>query len=344
MKWLPIFISSILFFLVGVLFCLWQYELLASFIGSSPNITKTGYSELQVRQHGYTFISPLLECEASEDMVRTELSGFKTELQTKIAAVLRDDKDSEVSVYFRDLNNGPWYGIDENAAFTPASLLKVPLMIALFKQAETDSGFLSRTIVFSPELLAGSSVPAQTVEPAERLEPSVTYTLDELITRMIVYSDNEAMYILLKEIDEKIYDRVYSDLNLRLPNLSVSENYMTVKDYASFFRILYNASYLNKDMSEKALKLLSNTAYTSGLVQGVPGNITVAHKFGERIYKDTGGTQLHDCGVIYHPTVPYLLCVMTRGDAIDRESKIIAEISKFVYERVDSNFVERSVE
>lgn len=334
MKCLPAFICSILFFVIGVVVCLWQYELFASFIEASPT-PKAGYSEIQVRQSGYTFISPLLECEASEDMARSELAGFKSDLESRIVKLKSETNVKEISVYFRDLNNGPWYGLNEDVKFTPASLLKTPLMIALLKQAEEDSQLLTRTIVFSPELIDGSTLPEQTIEPSERLENGASYTIEELITRMIVYSDNEAMYILLKEIDEKTYDRVYSDLGLRLPNMTVSENYMTVKDYASFFRILYNASYLNKDMSEKALKVLSNTAFSGGLVKGVPSNITVAHKFGERAYSDQNDRQLHDCGIVYHPRTPYLLCVMTRGDAIDRESTVIAEISKFVYEGVD---------
>jgi beta-lactamase class A len=335
MKWLPVVTCSILFFVIGVLVCFWQYDLLSSLKKTSPP-PKSGYSELQVRQSGYTFISPLLECEASENMVRNELSDFKSDLEAKVSTLSKDRGLSAVSIYFRDLNNGPWYGINETEAFTPASLLKMPLMIALFKQAEHDPDLLSRTVVFSPDLVKNSSLATQTVEPAERLEDGVTYTIEELIDRMIVYSDNEAMFILLSEIDAKTYDKVYSDLGLRLPSVSVSENYMTVKDYASFFRILYNASYLSKDMSEKALKLLSNTAFTGGIVDGVPSNITVSHKFGERIYGEKNESQLHDCGIIYHPKIPYLLCVMTRGDGIDEQSGVIAEISGFVYQEVSS--------
>lgn len=68
-----------------------------------------------------------------------------------------------------------------------------------------------------------------------------------------------------------------------------SDNEMTlsVKDYASFFRILYNSSYLTKEHSEEILEFLAKAEYVNGLVAGVPSNITVAHKFGERTFNDS---------------------------------------------------------
>jgi hypothetical protein len=48
------------------------------------------------------------------------------------------------------------------------------------------------------------------------------------------------------------------------------------------------------------------------------------------------GGQLHDCGIVYYPHKPYLLCVMTRGKSSDDNSKMIAEISKLVYREVDT--------
>ena len=56
--------------------------------------------------------------------------------------------------------------------------------------------------------------------------------------------------------------------------------YFTAKNYSKVFFALLNATYLNKENSEKALELLSNTDFTQGIVAGVPNNIKVAHKFG----------------------------------------------------------------
>jgi hypothetical protein len=60
------------------------------------------------------------------------------------------------------------------------------------------------------------------------------------------------------------------------------DNNIRVKDYATFFRVLFNSSYLNKKNSEWVLELLSTTEFNSGIVAGLSPDIQVAHKFGER--------------------------------------------------------------
>ena len=83
-------------------------------------------------------------------------------------------------------------------------------------------------------------------------------------------------------------------------------------------------------MSEKLLSILSKTEYKGGLVAGVPDNIIVSHKFGERVIGDV--YQLHDCGIVYYPNNPYLLCVMTKGTEFTKLEKVIQDISGMVYQ------------
>jgi hypothetical protein len=88
-------------------------------------------------------------------------------------------------------------------------------------------------------------------------------------------------------------------------------------------------------MSEKALDSLSKTDFQSGLVKGVPQAVTVAHKFGEHSDETTQNKQLHDCGIVYYPKHPYLLCVMSKGKNFEYLDNAIAAISQIVYEQVD---------
>jgi beta-lactamase class A len=104
--------------------------------------------------------------------------------------------------------------------------------------------------------------------------------------------------------------------------------------YASFFRRLYNATFLTRELSERALDILSKTDFADGLRAGVPADVVVAHKFGERgIYEDgrVVGVELHDCGIVYAPAGPYLICVMTGGSDEKTLEAIICEISARVW-------------
>lgn len=135
---------------------------------------------------------------------------------------------------------------------------------------------------------------------------------------------------------------VFTDLNIPLPK---DVDYtLSVKEYASFFRMLYNASYLSREDSELALQTLSQAKFHGGITGKIPNNVVVAHKFGEREMLDASGNtvnQLHDCGIVYYTPYPYLVCIMSRGDTdINTLSNIIQDTSKTIYDEVSNKYPE----
>jgi len=291
----------------------------------------------ELRLGGYALINPLLECDTARDALAAgELSPFKYKIEQFVEQLKRRAPVSDISVYFREMNNGLSFGIGATGKFTPASLVKVPLMMAYFKAAENDPGLLSRGISYR----GGTDQNAgQTFRPPVTLEPGRSYTVDDLIRAMIVHSDNNAYFLLFGSLDPRVQKRVYTDLGLEIPKVRTRDDYMSVQEYAAFFRILYNASYLTRDHSEKALQYLSEVDFPYGIVAGVPPNVTVAHKFGERTLGEHGEIkQLHDCGIVYYPNHPYLLCVMSRGASFEYLDDSIREISRIAFEAVDGQY------
>lgn len=276
-------------------------------------------------EKGYRFISPLLECQAPASF-SSQLSRLGDDLEKTVKTAINSDLVSHVSVYLRDLNNGPWVGINQNEKFSPASLMKVPIMISYLKAAELNPDLLKKKITVTMDQ---DDTLSQNIRPAEMVVTGEEYSVEELIRRMIRYSDNLAANTLLQHADIGLLDKTYYDLGVNVPN-SGDENFLTVREYASFFRILYNSSYLSRQMSELALQILSTTEYSDGIVSGVPSYITVAHKFGERRYEDT--LQLHDCGIVYRSDSPYLLCIMTRGDDFQKMKSVIHNLSEQAFQ------------
>jgi beta-lactamase class A len=152
---------------------------------------------------------------------------------------------------------------------------------------------------------------------------------------MIEYSDNEAKELILHTLEPGFVEKVMADIGIKV-NPGDNPDFVSVKDYSGFFRLLYNATYLNRTLSEKALQILSKTRYNKGLVAGLPSGITIAHKFGERAFSDSNIKQLHECGVVYVEGSPYEICVMTRGTDFDQLASVIADISALVYKDVQS--------
>ncbi len=235
----------------------------------------------QERAGGYLFTNPLLDCgnfNHSELKSHVQLINL---LNTYVDNTIKNGEVEHISVYFRSLNEGPWIGINENYYYAPASLLKVPIMIALLKKAETDPSLLKKELPYTAHI-DSAFVPG--FEDAERLKIGNKYTVEQLLEYMIIYSDNDAKVMLFKLVGEDFVMNVMSDCGVNLKNRDLNIDFLTVKEYSSFYRILYNASYLNREMSEKALELLSRSEFNDGIPKNLPKDIKVSHKFGERGY------------------------------------------------------------
>jgi beta-lactamase class A len=303
---------------------------------TTPNPLPFG-SAKPIRSGEVGFINPLLEYDISASFFGPEIKSFGDDI-TKLANDLKSRGDvNEISVYYRSLKDGPWFGINENINYFPASLLKVPIMVAIYKDSETNPKILDKKITYDEGYAKtlGDFNKLEYFKPTQEIEVGKTYTVEELIKRMIIYSDNNAKNLLVLNItDPKTYFKAYTDLGLVSPqDYNSNQDTLNVHEYATFYRILYNASYLNKELSNKALSLLAQSDFGFGIPKGVPKEIQVAHKFGERA--DENFKQLHDCGIVYYPDNPYILCVMTRGNSYDTLENAIETISKAVFEHVD---------
>lgn len=290
--------------------------------------------EQERRLGGFTLINPLLDCGNEIDArLFRGLEPLQQRVEDLVQRKTGPYRLTQVSVYFRDLNNGPWFSINEKERFAPASLLKVPTMIACLKQAERAPRFLAKRLTYTGEQ---DHTARQNIKPPESMQPGIAYTIDDLLFRSIAWSDNNANELLFSAVDKDLLADTYRAAGVTPPTRFTPDDYLTVQSYASFFRMLFNATYLGRDMSHKALELLTHTDFKDGIVAGVPPDMLVAQKFGERIPSPASGIrQLHDCGIIYYPDHPYLLCIMSRGTDFSALDDIIRDVSRMVYEGID---------
>ncbi|MSU75355.1 MAG: serine hydrolase [Candidatus Magasanikbacteria bacterium] len=278
----------------------------------------------------FKFINPLLTCDLT---YKKDLEQFMP-LKEKIVKVINEHVKvgdlATASIYF-DTRDGKWLGINTNEQYFPASLMKVPLLVAYLKSAETHPDLLAKKLWYDGKFNLNS---IEYFKATSTLAGGHYYSMDELLRRMIVNSGNNSTILLYNNIELGVLEGIYNDLGINLPaseDLTLAD-YMTVKSYSSFFRILYNASYLSRAMSEKALSILSQSQFFYGIRAGVPEGTVVSDKFGERSNSSdpldpVSDKQLHDCGIIYYPGHPYLLCVMTKGNNFDKLASVIKDIS-----------------
>ncbi len=293
---------------------------------------------LREKQAEYAYINALLACGTWESKDFDEYAPFKKKVSSYIGSMVDAGKVQKVGVYFRELKGGHWFGVNENAQFSPASLMKVPIMIAYLKSAEKKPEMLQDKVFYdgAVDLNKDESFPS-----SYSISAHTTYTINDLLRAMIVSSDNNAMELLFNRINHDSLTEVFTDLGMTVPaDNSPAVDFMSPKSFSYFFRILYNSTYLDNDFSEKALNLLTKSDFLQGLQASVPQGVAVAHKFGERTVLSQGGIlqfrELHDCGIIYSPARPYLLCVMTKGQNFSNLESVIRNIGKMTYDEVNA--------
>lgn len=286
--------------------------------------------------HTYPHTNRTLDC-GEYDTSATRLRTLNEKLHELTAAYVKNGKAERVSIWVRDLETKQWAASNESETYIPASLMKVPLLITYYKLAQLEPGILSIPLTYAKSDPLEQRYD-QNFAPSAQLTPGSTYTVEQLLEALIVRSDNNAAEVLLRNLGGNTLNETLIELGVKIPVQAEATDFVTVKTYANIFRTLYNASYLNREYSEKALALLSKPDFSKGLIAGVPIGVVVAQKFGEREIKTPDGKmekrELHDCGIVYKKDGPYSICIMTEGDEFDELLSIIQELSKIVYEGV----------
>lgn len=257
-----------------------------------------------------------------------ELEQFKEQLDHIVQEHVKARDAEHVSLYFLDLAAGPGFELEPEYRFAPASLMKVPVMMALLKQAESDPGLLASPLTYSGTIDSSAD---QGIKPAQRLEPGQTYSVDELLRRMIAYSDNNALVLLMGRLDSRQLDNLMHTLQIDYEP-TTDGGRVSLKSYSVFFRTLYAGTYLSPAMNERALGYLKQDAFTAGLLSGIPAGTPVAGKFGEWAFGSHSEIrQLQEVAIVYHGNRPYLLGIAVQGRDMSRLTRLLGELSHAVY-------------
>lgn len=318
---------SILTMLISIVVALSSAFTVAKFLPAKPAIhvpsgPKCPETMEQIRLKNYELVHPLILSDISSES--GVLLPMRNKVDNYIAQVKSTQQAENVSVYIRKLNDGSWFSINPNSTYNPASMSKIIYILVFLKEAETNPGVLNKKIFFAQHFSGGNS--ANIVD--FKLSENSYYTVRDLLTYMIKYSDNDAALLLSQNMNTRIYEQLFVDLNIPLPD-PYKEYFITIRDFGKFFRVLYSATYVRADLAEYGLKLLTLSTFSKGIKAGIDPSVPVAHKFGERIIG--AKAQLHEFGIVFVNNSPYLIGVMTSGSNLDQLTQIVAEISRIVY-------------
>lgn len=335
-------LTILLFIVAAVVYFSWfDHNPSKESSNNCPEQSEARVNVMRDKENG--LIHPLLFVEIESEKI---LQPIKAKLNQYIEEKTKAGVLLSASVYLKDLNKGVYIAINQDSLYDPASLMKVPLLLIYYKEAETNPGILKKSYLFKRD---SQNTTEETIKDKSLIEGQ-NYTVDELLFYMIAYSDNEAFWILYDHIDNTKFSEF--DKTLAIPNRidrihfpASDKHYISnVNSVAHYFNVIYNASYLNTHFSTAAMNLLTKSTYKNGLLKGIDPDIIVAHKFGERTLSylldgrlENLQTEFHEFGIVYLANRPYLLGVMTRGNHSDQLQAVVGDISRIVYDDLKAN-------
>jgi beta-lactamase class A len=253
------------------------------------------------------------------------------ELMDTIAS-LAAECGGTVSVSAVHLPTGQRLDREAERSFPSASVIKVPILAALYQEAEAGRLSWDETVV----LAEGAKVPGSGV--LRELHLGTELTLEDLARLMIVVSDNSATNLLIDRIGTGIVNDLLAGLGCETTRLGRKmydfaardrglENRCAAGEITDLLVRLKQRQLVSTAASEDMLAIMKRQTHVNKIPRLLPSDTPIANKTGEI----TGVS--HDVGIINAPSGPIALSVLTEGarDRVGAEDAI-SRIARTVYD------------
>lgn len=249
-----------------------------------------------------------------------------------------EKQENKIGLYFEYLPTGVSIGINDKEEVTLASLTKVPIAMSIFKKIEKGQLSTDKIVSINKENLDRKF--GNLWEKGEGAQISI----NDLLRLALVESDNTAYRVLFDQLSSQEINEVYENLDIPLSYREEEEEeeegggeikkkrypQVSPKNFSSIFRSLYLSSFLRKENSNRILEILTQAPFNDKIAAGVPEDIKVSHKIGVFEKIDISKTVYTDCGIIYAPSRPYILCAFVQ-DSNEAAKKHMSHLSKMIY-------------
>jgi beta-lactamase class A len=274
--------------------------------------------------------------------------------------------DGVIGVYVKDLASGAEVAHNADTVFPMASVVKIPILHELYRQAEAGSVDLNmRTLFAAHHLVPGSGI-------LQDLDFGVAPTLKDLATLMITVSDNAATDLVIEQIGlaqveagmqalglasttipMTIRALLYNTVGLDVANPEHTyelyqqrskENYIdwncraygdkdnnvsTPRDIGRLLEDIELRATLSDASCHAMLDILKRQKNNTIIPLHLPDEATSAHKTGS-----LRGVR-NDAGIVYHPQGAYLISLFSKrlADPV-AGAAALAQVSKLAWEAI----------
>jgi len=271
-------------------------------------------------------ISPLAETSEAKSIFnfinpKKDTDELRGRIKNQIGSVWNN-----YSVYVSDFNSAFTMGINESTIFTAASVNKVPILAALYDEAQKGKVNFDQIITLREDDIQDYGTGSIRYDP-----PGTTYSVKTLVRLAAQKSDNTAAHLLANYVIGLGVVQTYVN-SWRMIQTDMAGNKTSNKDMEILFRNILNGRVVNTALTAELLGFLKDSDFEDRIPGLLPKDTTVYHKIG------TGPGEIHDVGVVVSGKTKYYIGILTEGvsDA-DAAATLSAQLSKTVFDYMKSH-------
>ena len=275
-------------------------------------------------------ITPTIEKTHSEITTMyhtTEMAALKIELQR----LIKEYPMLHPAIYVWEYENGKYLDINGSEQFSAASIIKLPVLVRLFKSIEANQ------LTIYDEMHLNEYYKAPGSGNLQYMPTGAKYSVDALAKTMIQDSDNSATNMIMSKIGGM------DDINIGLRDWGISKTYVrtwlpdltgtnktTATDLAKILYNLDNPGFLNINSREYIIDYMSHVKNNKLIAAGLGEGALFVHKTGDI------GTMLGDAGIVYAPnSKKYIVVILTNRPYNAPEGKdFIVKASNLIYKSI----------
>lgn len=261
-------------------------------------------------------------------MNELSLNNELTDLEISINNILPQYPNIHPSIFVWDYDTGNYADINGDEIFSTASIIKLPVLLQLFKSIEANQVNTYDRMTLTDYYRAEGSGGLQ-----YKAENSV-YTLDELARYMITESDNSATNMIMSKIGSMVdvnqgirdWGINKTQINSWLPDLN-GTNYSTARDLAKMLYNIENPKFLSENSSAKIIDYMSHVKNDRLIPAGLGEGAAIIHKTGDI------GSMLGDVGIVTSANgKKYIVVILAKRPHNSQEGKdFIVKASEIIY-------------
>lgn len=260
------------------------------------------------------------------------------ELISKVQKLIAPSKGTW-GIVLEDLNTGEKWEQNEQELFYAASVIKVPIMAAVFQAVERQQLSLGNLIKLKKEEYVGGSGVLQ------HLTPGTSLPLSDIILLMIIQSDNTATNLLIdlvgvNNIQQTMkeagmdYSTFYNKLMLSKPN-PLGSNRIAAKDVSILLSKMAKGELVSHEASKQMIDIMKKQQVRDCLPEKLPSpysdfnNGMSAWEFANK----TGwipGTR-HDVGIFFVGNRKLVATVLSEHEDDVLSKRILSQIGNEIY-------------